>query len=204
MAVAKGHKARLVAGKQTDFDTAAAVTDILPMLSESASRDFIRVADEILSGSAGRVADTVTGKTCTAPITVQGVYDAIGDPFGIELLLLASMGTVSRVSNDNRYTIADILGEYLTIGIAKQNSIFEYIGAKCDGMSFSIDQDGLAVFTFPFFCKNRFKTGDGSLTNSIAAANALTKSSLTKLRWQDMVFRVGNLDDILASKLPDP
>jgi len=201
MTVATGHKARLVAGKQSDYDTAIAVTDLLPLLSESASMEFIRVADEILCGNAGRLSDTVTGKVATAPITVQGVYDNVssGDPFGIELLLLACLGTATRVSSDNRYTLTDILAEYLTIGINKQVSIFEYIGAKCDGMNFSIDQDALAVFTFDFACKNRFKTGDGSVTNSIAGANALNKASVTKMKWQDMVFRVANLDDIMTS-----
>ncbi len=200
MAVAKGHKARIGIGQQTDYNTALTVTDLIPFTSESLTQAWTRIPDAILCGKAGMPKDTRAGKTVNGNLTVEGVYDEVdSNAFGIELLLLAAMGTTSRTGDFNRYVLADILAEFLTIAVDKQIAAFEFIGAKCNGFTFSIDTNAIAVLDFPFICKNRFKTGDGSITNAIADITSLNKPSLTKLRWQDMTFRVANLDDAIAA-----
>jgi hypothetical protein len=198
-----GHQSRIATKIQADYDTAGVVDELVPFTSEELTQSFVILEDDVLKGSAGRSAHDRGGKNIEGTVTADAVYDVIaGDPCGIEQLILASMGTGTRdaVNSTNQYTLKDILDTYLTIAVNNGNvSLFEYVGSKCNGMTISMSEDVLTSITFPFIAKQRFKTGDGSITNSIAGVNALSPAEATKVRWQGMTFRIGGIDDALQA-----
>lgn len=204
MTTALGSLARIAIGKETDWGTAVAITDLVPALSESMEANFARNLRETLVGDGGRRKGTRTGRSIMGNLTVDGVYDLIaGDFYGIETLILTALGTATRdaVNDSTQFTIASQIDEHLTLCINDQVSLREYVSAMVQGWSFTLSENSNGQFSFDLISKEEYKTGDGSITNAIADLTALSPTNMVivPLRFDDATFRIADVSDALTS-----
>ncbi|MFH1378905.1 MAG: phage tail tube protein [bacterium] len=204
MTTALGSLARVAAGKESDWGSGVAVTDLIPALSESIEASYDYNYRETLVGDGGRRKGTFTGRSIMGGLTVEAIYDLIaGDPYGIELFILAALGTCTRdaVNDSNQYTVADQIDEHLTVCINDQVSLREYISAMVRGFTFTLSQNENGQFDFDLIAKEEYKTGDAGITNAIADLAALDPTSMlvTPLRFDDATFRIADVANVLAS-----
>lgn len=201
MAALVGHDAEVAVGLQADYYTAATLDEMIPIISENLVQDWIFQDDLTLRGRGGMAKPSRHGKNVGGSFKTYGVFDEISDVMGIELLLYSLFGTVSGVNpgNTHRYTPTDVLAKFLTLGVNKQEELHEFVSLKMDSMNFIAEQDGNVEIDWSCAFWDRFRTGDGGITNSMATITAMSPKNVTRLSWQDMTFRIGDTADALSS-----
>lgn len=200
----QGIIARCALGDETSFQTAVAVTEVIPFTSESINRAIEQLASEYLDGSAGRRRITNSVISIGGGLESELVWDEeTGDPVGLEKLIRGFMGASARDAGNglNKYYFADTLAnESFTIVFNKQTSAWEVVSAKVNTMTISGSAGGKCMFSTELIAYNLLRTGDAGITNAIAAVTALSPTNIPQnIMFDDMVFRVADQDNAIAS-----
>lgn len=204
MSFGAGHDSRCALGVESTYETAVAVTELIPFTSESLNKVIAMIESEYLDGSPSRKNMQNSLITVQGDLSVEVVYDEIaGDPIGIERLLRGLFGNSERdgSNNLNQYKLANALDDHYTLCFGKGVSVWELVSAKFGSMELSGNVGEKLMMTVGnIIAADIYRTGDGGLTNSLAAVNALAPTNIpSNVLIEDAVVRIANLDDALAS-----
>ncbi len=198
----QGILSRCALGFESTWGTGVAVTEVLPFRSESIERAIAQVESEFLDGNAGRRSIKNSLVSITGALEGDLIYDEIsGDPIGIERIIRGAMGISARdVGNGiNQYTLDNTLPESYTVAFNKQTSVWEIHGLKWNTLTISGNAGENIQFSSDVIGEDLLRTGDAGIVNAAAAITGLSPVQPTHVHFDDMVIRIADQVDALAS-----
>lgn len=194
MVIAKGFTSRTGVGAEAAFGTPIAVTDKLPIISETLSSVFDKIPDLSLCGTATQgppslgLQRTQGGLLVTKRLTAQD--PVIEHFFGN---FTAGGGTFT----DDHYLIQDSLDDNgLTVAIDKNTDVYEFTGYKVSTFQLTgTPGDGVRMNL------DGFATGVdlASTINTTAVIDLLANAAGRNLQFFDMELLIGDLTNVLAT-----
>ena len=204
MAIGQGHAARCALGVESVYETAVAVTEIIPFSSESINKIFETIEDTYLDGSPGR-RQIVNNLIAISGGELSGelVYDEIaGAPIGCERLIRGALGASARDAGNglNKYYMANELDDHYTLVFNKQVSAWETVSAKFGSLELTGTLNERVTFSAgDIIAANLKRTGDAGIVNAIAAVTSLSPTNLPQpVLMKDASFRIADQGDAIA------
>ena len=203
MATGKGFTSQMALGIEAAYRGVVTVDELIPYITESMTHEYVDIPNEVLDGHGGRKLSDRGGKMVRGSFDVDVVVDEIaGDKYGIEALLLATMGSASMVATRTQYTIINTLATYLTIALNDEVSVTEYISCKFTGLTYNVSMGVTPRITFRFIAYNRLITGQAGITNTAGDITGLSPTNDDPVKHifdkGHCVFRIGDDTNILA------
>lgn len=203
MSVGQGIASRCALGVESSFGTAVAVTELLPFTSESINRAIQQLEAQYLDGLAGRKNLKNSVVSVLGDMECELIWDEeAGDPIGIERLLRGALGASARdaATGLNQYKTATAVGDSYTICFNKQVSNWEIVSAKINTLTINGESGGKGMISTELIGYDLLRTGDGGITNAIAAVTGLGPTTQPEnVAFDDLVFRIGDQADALAA-----
>jgi hypothetical protein len=195
MTKGKGWKSRLAIGLESVYGTAVAVTQAIPYLSENIAHSKERNNDESLMGDAGFNRSFVGQESNIGPLTCNLDYG------NLDMFIAAAMGaadTPATVTDlyGNTYSLADEIDNSITAAIDKDVSVHEWRGIKINKLTLKGETSKPVIMEIEVVAYDRKTTGT---TNNSAAIAAATVLEVPVCMFDDLTFRIGDLDDALDS-----
>ncbi|MBU8914215.1 MAG: hypothetical protein KOO61_09345, partial [Spirochaetales bacterium] len=185
MADALGFLGKMGMAPIATWDTVYSATSmaVIPILSESISANWERIKDEALIGSGGQLPSD------------QGVFGAPGStkhPLDYNNFL-ALFEAVLGAEAGGVVTIEDCLDIFKWLEFEKSVSRHRFGAAVAKKIVIAGSQKGQVTVEVEWACK--------SFDNNVAVfpAGASAPAAMTKVRFQDLVFRIGDQANSLAS-----
>lgn len=201
--MSQGFTNRMGIKKQGAFITAVAVTDIIPFLNESLTRNRPAIARNYLSGISGKRQPDFPIEHVAGDVAGEMVIDEIAtDPIGWEHFLQGALGTSAwdAVNSLNLYTVADNLPSYTIAALKRTGVVWENIGCMINTLEISGSMSNQTCqFSAGLIGYKQLQTADAGITNTSATFTGLTPANEpSKLLFQDLVIRVADVANALA------
>jgi len=203
MSTGQGVASRCALGKESSFGTAVAVTDIVPFSSESINRAIQQLEKQYLDGTVGRKGLKNSVVSVLGGLECEFIWDEeSGDPIGLENFLRGFFGASARDAGNglNQYKTANAVDDFYTICFNKQVSNWEIVSAKINTLTIAGESAGKFTLAVEIIGYDLLRTGDGGITNAIAAVTGLSNTDdPAAMVYDDLVFRIGDQANSLAA-----
>ena len=202
MSTGQGIAARCAIGDESSYQSAVAVDELIPFTGESINRAILQLEAQFLDGNAGRKGLRNSIVSVEGALDGELVYDEeTGDPIGVERILRGVLGASARDAGNglNQYKTNDTVDDLWTICFNKQVSNWEIVSAKFNNLTISGAVGEKIMFSTDIIGYDLLRTDDAGITNAIAAVTGLSPAELTNVHFDDLIFRIANLDNAIAS-----
>lgn len=181
------------------YGTAVAMTDRIPVESESLSQAIKMIEDQTLRGLAGHDVLDLGDISIEGSIKTDLRYTLKSGSYfcGVDLLLSAAMGA-APVINSSITTLLHAANPTrpVTIAFDKQVAYWEFISSMLKGFTLDMKAGEAVKCEFPLIAHRLIRTGT---TNGSAQFAALAANGGKRVLFSDLTFRLGDLSDALAA-----